>query len=554
MPKRRKEKAGTSQESELFKRLQESVAEWTSQDADTYRGLTDQLAKVRQALDALVQGASRQRDNAAEMAQRMRADTQALQDALAAKASSSEEADYRVEQLEKTLAKRRDVSAEDQQRIAQVERDLAERGEEVLSVKEATRKLEQELEKEREAAQTAQKQVTQLERQLAERADASEAAQSRVAKLEREVTKAREAADAASQRVAELEQAESSLEDRASDLAKALKAAEEARKRIEELEQTERDLRAQLDELAQAKGAADAAQKRVAELERSEHELKARLEEAQAQLDKAHTDEQSAVLDLEVTLADLVKAREELEPLKESEKKVDELRKLLQAERQRAERLERELREEATKRTKSVLAQQLAEALRESEAAQEEAVALRAQVAKLRGTAANGASRAAEEPPTERIRIPEGRDAQKRDLGALLVEAGVVTREQLEEALEEQRKSSDHDLGAILVDKGLATEDAVAQARACQAGVPFVRLEDEAPDPEAARLLSDRLAKLHTCVPLRTEGNKLILAMANALDLVAIEDIERTTNLTVAPVLATPSDITGAIERLYAGE
>nr|HPO14020.1 type II secretion system protein GspE [Candidatus Hydrogenedentota bacterium] len=61
----------------------------------------------------------------------------------------------------------------------------------------------------------------------------------------------------------------------------------------------------------------------------------------------------------------------------------------------------------------------------------------------------------------------------------------------------------------------------------------------------------ERPANQHQCLPVRTTDEGLILAMVNPLDLLAIEDVERTTNRKVEIVVVTPSDIKEAIAKYY---
>jgi len=65
-----------------------------------------------------------------------------------------------------------------------------------------------------------------------------------------------------------------------------------------------------------------------------------------------------------------------------------------------------------------------------------------------------------------------------------------------------------------------------------------------------ARLLHERLADKHTVLPVRIEDGELVLAMENPLDLIAIEDVERATELRVRTAVATPSAIRREIARV----
>ncbi len=140
---------------------------------------------------------------------------------------------------------------------------------------------------------------------------------------------------------------------------------------------------------------------------------------------------------------------------------------------------------------------------------------------------------------------------RKRSMGEILVEAGTLTQDQLDLALAEQRSSSRRRLGTIIVENGWADEETISQVLAAQLRMPFVRLPDEVIELYAADLLDGTFATHHMCMPIRVEGTLLVIAMANPLDLIAVEDIERRTELTARPVVATLADITAAIVKYY---
>ncbi len=145
-------------------------------------------------------------------------------------------------------------------------------------------------------------------------------------------------------------------------------------------------------------------------------------------------------------------------------------------------------------------------------------------------------------------------DGRRRRMGDILVDAGVLTQEQLEEALREQQEHPQRRLGAILVELGHTESDVIAQVLACQLKLPYVQLEQEVPEESAVRLVNGRLCRHHHCVPVRLEDETVILAMSNPLDLIAIEDIELATSRRVDPVVASEPDIAKAIEWFYGSE
>lgn len=167
----------------------------------------------------------------------------------------------------------------------------------------------------------------------------------------------------------------------------------------------------------------------------------------------------------------------------------------------------------------------------------------------------------AEESPAEEPAPPEGtrrvaiqpfdEHGAPRRMGDILVGAGLITQEQLETALEVQREHPQRKLGAILVAEGFTTEEVVPQVLARQLRLPYLRLKDETFDPEAVALVSGRLAARHACIPVRATGETIILAMANPLDLIAIEDVELAAGRRVQPLIARESEIMDAIARWY---
>jgi hypothetical protein len=145
-------------------------------------------------------------------------------------------------------------------------------------------------------------------------------------------------------------------------------------------------------------------------------------------------------------------------------------------------------------------------------------------------------------------------DGRRRRMGDILVDADVLSQEQLEEALQEQQEHPQRRLGAILVELGHAQSDVIAQVLACQLKLPYVHLEEEVPEEGAVRLVSSRLARHHRCIPVRLEEETIILAMSNPLDLIAIEDIELATSRRVNPIVASEPDIAKAIEWFYGND
>ncbi|MEA3365775.1 MAG: hypothetical protein U9Q79_09070 [Candidatus Hydrogenedentes bacterium] len=165
----------------------------------------------------------------------------------------------------------------------------------------------------------------------------------------------------------------------------------------------------------------------------------------------------------------------------------------------------------------------------------------------------------AEEPPpqepTRRVKIqPFDEHGAPRHMGEILVSAGLISQEQLETALALQQENPQRKLGTILVEEGFTGEEVIPQVLARQLRLPYLRLKEEVFDPAAVRLVSGRLAARHACIPVRATADTLALAMANPLDLIAIEDVERAASKRVQPLIARESEIMDAIARWYGTE
>jgi type IV pilus assembly protein PilB len=125
---------------------------------------------------------------------------------------------------------------------------------------------------------------------------------------------------------------------------------------------------------------------------------------------------------------------------------------------------------------------------------------------------------------------------RKKLLGEVLVEAGMITEAQLNEAMELQKQSKER-LGRVLIAMGVGTEKDIAIAIAKQLGFEFVDLDDIVPDEQALLTLPEHLARRYQLIPLGLQNGKLRLGMVDPLDVVAIDDVRRQTRQEVEPVV-----------------
>ena len=139
----------------------------------------------------------------------------------------------------------------------------------------------------------------------------------------------------------------------------------------------------------------------------------------------------------------------------------------------------------------------------------------------------------------------------RKDLGEVLVAKGIITAEQLAQARDVQR-SAPGDIGRIIVDLGFAEERPVTEARAETLGLTFVDLSTQKIDPAAANSVPEQVAKRHKVIPIAKTGSKLIIAVVNPNDPLAMQDIKLVSGAQqIAIALATEDDVMDAIDRLY---
>jgi type IV pilus assembly protein PilB len=110
-------------------------------------------------------------------------------------------------------------------------------------------------------------------------------------------------------------------------------------------------------------------------------------------------------------------------------------------------------------------------------------------------------------------------------LGELLLRKKLITQEQLEEAIEEQRRSGGR-LGFNLTKLGFIKEQDLTTFLSKQYGIPTVNINSHEIDPEVCKLIPEEVAKKYEVLPLSRTGSTLVLAMADPSNIFAIDDIK----------------------------
>ena len=143
--------------------------------------------------------------------------------------------------------------------------------------------------------------------------------------------------------------------------------------------------------------------------------------------------------------------------------------------------------------------------------------------------------------------------AEKKKLGDFLMDAGLIDDFQLQTALSHQRNWGGK-LGSILIELEFIREAALAKAIAEKMRIPYVNLFEPELPAESVALIKADVAKKYGIMPVRKEGNSIVIAMSDPMDMEAIDDLRFSTGLVVKPALAMESEIKDAIRKYYDGE
>lgn len=138
-------------------------------------------------------------------------------------------------------------------------------------------------------------------------------------------------------------------------------------------------------------------------------------------------------------------------------------------------------------------------------------------------------------------------------LGDCLVQKGMITEEQLDQALVKQKETGSK-IGETLIDMGFASEMDIIDVLADQMNIEYVDVRKIKIDEDAAKLLKEDFLRKNVLLPIGYDElvpNVLRVAMNDPMDIIAIDDISIITNLQVEPVLSTKTQIIMAIDKLY---
>lgn len=138
---------------------------------------------------------------------------------------------------------------------------------------------------------------------------------------------------------------------------------------------------------------------------------------------------------------------------------------------------------------------------------------------------------------------------EKKKLGDLLKESGLLDERKIMEALQEKKQGQK--LGEFLLEKGFITEHQLLEVLELQLGIPSVSLYRYPIDDQLTEFIPKEIAQKRILMPLNQKENTITVAMNDPMDYYAIDDLELSTGFEIKPVIASKDDILQAINKYY---
>ena len=139
---------------------------------------------------------------------------------------------------------------------------------------------------------------------------------------------------------------------------------------------------------------------------------------------------------------------------------------------------------------------------------------------------------------------------KKIRMGDLLIQHSIITEQQLEFALQEQKLSGTK-LGRTLIDLGFVEEDKLLELLSQQLGVPFLRLKEFHFQPEITRLLPEITARRYRAIALAETEGELLVGMADPTDIFGFDDIARALGRPITLAVVRESELLESLDMLY---
>lgn len=138
----------------------------------------------------------------------------------------------------------------------------------------------------------------------------------------------------------------------------------------------------------------------------------------------------------------------------------------------------------------------------------------------------------------------------RQRLGEMLVAESVITQEQLQQALAQQKRTGKR-LGEVLNSLGFASEEIVAAALGRQLGIPYITLSHYEIDSQIIKTIPEDIVRKYKIIPVDKTGNQLTVALADPANIYILDELKVLTGNEIIPLISYESEINRAIEQYY---
>ncbi len=140
---------------------------------------------------------------------------------------------------------------------------------------------------------------------------------------------------------------------------------------------------------------------------------------------------------------------------------------------------------------------------------------------------------------------------ERKKLGDLLYETGMISKEQLDWIIKEQKRTGKR-IGEVITESGMLSEKDLMGALEFQLGIPHMDLEKYTIDYAIASKVPESIARRYSVVAVGYDGDKLKVAMKDPLDMFALDDLKISTRMEIVPILASGTEINNLLNQIYA--
>lgn len=143
-----------------------------------------------------------------------------------------------------------------------------------------------------------------------------------------------------------------------------------------------------------------------------------------------------------------------------------------------------------------------------------------------------------------------GQKVINKKIGEILMDAGKITQEELNQALAAQKETGKK-IGQVLVDLGICTEEDIIVSLATQFGYPYINLENYDITLDVLKTIPKGLAKKYRCIPLDRIGNIISFVVSDPVNLMELKKQEQYLNCKMQFFLSTPTALDAALKKHY---